>query len=70
VHYHFSMSVAILLPLMLEYEKQWNLRVRWDAAENSDESALKGHLYKSAAANREKLSRNEEATDTATTRDR
>jgi hypothetical protein len=32
------MSVAILLPSFLEYEKQWNLRVRWDAAENSDES--------------------------------
>jgi hypothetical protein len=40
------MSVAILLPLMLEYEKQWNLRVRWYAAENSDESAKASHAVK------------------------
>jgi hypothetical protein len=34
----FSLLVDILLLSMLEYEKQWNLRVRWDAAEFSCES--------------------------------
>jgi hypothetical protein len=33
----FSLLGDILLLSMLEYEKQWNLRVRWDAVEFSCE---------------------------------